>query len=79
MQQLTKSDRWMFSASDDSTMMKQIQATHAPDGREFDVTSIIYIIEDIMRHATPSIDAVLNVHIIAPLLASKMFLPVCHD
>ncbi|KAK4750702.1 hypothetical protein SAY87_004184 [Trapa incisa] len=49
-----------FSASDDSTMMKQIQATHAPDGRTVDVDPILSIIEGIFRHAAPSIDNVLN-------------------
>lgn len=51
----------MFSASDDTAMMKQIQATHAPDGREIEVKPIIQIIEDILRRATPNIDDVLNV------------------
>ncbi|KAL9434092.1 hypothetical protein AB3S75_028847 [Citrus x aurantiifolia] len=62
MQELfTRSQRRMFAASDDSAMMKQVQATHAPDGREVDVTPILSIIEDIFRRATPSdIDGVLN-------------------
>ncbi|KAF2316543.1 hypothetical protein GH714_041884 [Hevea brasiliensis] len=37
-QQLIKSDRSMLALSDESSMIKQIQATHAPDGREFDAT-----------------------------------------
>ncbi|KAK4778646.1 hypothetical protein SAY86_006174 [Trapa natans] len=49
-----------FSASDDSAMMKQIQATHAPDGRTVDVGPILSIIEGIFSHAAPSIDDVLN-------------------
>lgn len=61
MQKAMKSDHRMFSASDDSTMMKQIQATHAPDGRELDVRPILLVIEDILRRATPSIDGVLHV------------------
>ncbi|KAI9173833.1 hypothetical protein LWI28_007291 [Acer negundo] len=61
MQQLNRSDRMMFSASDDSAMMKQIQATHTPDGREVDVNPVLHIIEDILQRATPSnIDGVLN-------------------
>lgn len=52
-----------FSASDDSAMMRQIQATHAPDGRTVDVGPILSIIEGIFRHAAPSIDNVLNVRI----------------
>ncbi|XP_030458070.1 protein SIEVE ELEMENT OCCLUSION B-like [Syzygium oleosum] len=50
----------MFAASDDSAMMKQIQATHSPDGRVVDVKPILGLIESIFRHATPGIDGVLN-------------------
>lgn len=50
----------MFSSSDDSAMMKQIQSTHCPDGREVDVKPIIHIIEYILHRVTPSIDGVLN-------------------
>ncbi|XP_039133211.1 protein SIEVE ELEMENT OCCLUSION B-like [Dioscorea cayenensis subsp. rotundata] len=42
-------------SSDDSTVMKQITATHAPDGREVDVMPILHIVEDIMQRATPSL------------------------
>ncbi|XP_031273238.1 protein SIEVE ELEMENT OCCLUSION B-like [Pistacia vera] len=48
-------ERHMFSTSDDNAMMKQVQATHAPDGREFAVKPLLYIIEDIFRRATPSV------------------------
>lgn len=51
----------MFSSSDDGAMMKQIQATHAPDGREVDAGPILHIIEDILRRALPTIDGVLHV------------------
>lgn len=50
----------MFAASDDSAMMKQIQATHTPDGREVDVKPILGLIESLFRHATPGIDGVLS-------------------
>ncbi|KAL5748229.1 hypothetical protein ACOSQ2_025526 [Xanthoceras sorbifolium] len=60
MQQLNRSERMMFSAADDSAMMKQIQATHSPDGREVDVKPILHILEDILRRSTPTIDGVLN-------------------
>jgi hypothetical protein len=69
-QQLMKSDRRMFSASDDNAMMKQIQATHSPDGREVDVKPILGIIEDILGRALSSIDGVLQV-----LLVSFSLLP----
>lgn len=54
--QMARADRRMFAASDDSTMLKQIQATHAPDGRDVDVRPILEIIEDVFKRATPSIE-----------------------
>ncbi|KAH9776517.1 protein SIEVE ELEMENT OCCLUSION B [Citrus sinensis] len=51
---LARSKGRMLSATDDSAMMKQVQASHAPDGREVDVRPILSIIEDIFRRATPS-------------------------
>ncbi|KAF5940034.1 hypothetical protein HYC85_021201 [Camellia sinensis] len=33
-------------------MKEQIQATHSPDGREFDIKLLLYVIEDILHHAT---------------------------
>ena len=47
--------------NDDSTMMKQIQATHTPDGREVEVKPIVQVIEDILSRATPDIDGALHV------------------
>ncbi|KAI9087650.1 hypothetical protein K1719_030520 [Acacia pycnantha] len=44
-------ERKMFSTSDDTAMMKQVQATHAPDGREVDVRPVLQIIEEILIHA----------------------------
>lgn len=41
----------MFAASDDSAMMKQIHATHAPDGRELDAKPLLNIVEDIFLRA----------------------------
>lgn len=38
----------MFSTSDDSAMMKQVQSTHAPDGREIDVKPLIQIVDEIL-------------------------------
>lgn len=51
----------MFVASDDSAMMKEIKATHSPDGRVVDTKPILGLIESIFRHATLFIDGVLNV------------------
>lgn len=51
-QQLIKSDRGMVSMSDDNVMMKQIIATHTPDGREVDVKPLFFLVEDILNRAT---------------------------
>ncbi|KAI8541393.1 hypothetical protein RHMOL_Rhmol08G0056700 [Rhododendron molle] len=59
MQQLIKSDRSMFMASDDNAMLKQIQATHSPDGRDIDVKPILHIVEDILSRATLTVDSIL--------------------
>lgn len=47
----SRGDRHFFSSSDDNAMMKQIQATHAPDGREVEVKPFLHIIEDIFKRA----------------------------
>ncbi|KAH7670650.1 Sieve element occlusion C-terminal protein [Dioscorea alata] len=52
--QLIKGERHLFSSSDDSVVMKQIMATHAPDSREVDVRPILHIVEDILQRANPS-------------------------
>ncbi|KAF7135501.1 hypothetical protein RHSIM_Rhsim08G0047800 [Rhododendron simsii] len=59
MQQLIKSDRRMIMASDDSVMLKQIQATHNPDGRDIDVKPILNLVEDILSRATMTVDSIL--------------------
>ncbi|CAN1273106.1 Protein SIEVE ELEMENT OCCLUSION B [Linum perenne] len=62
--QLIKNDRGgMLSMSDDNVMMKQVQATHAPDGREVDVRPLLNLVQDILNRATLQLDT--------PLLATK--------
>ncbi|KAJ9152817.1 hypothetical protein P3X46_026336 [Hevea brasiliensis] len=58
-QQLIKSDRSMLALSDESSMIKQIQATHAPDGREFDVRPLLNVVEDILNRATLQVESTL--------------------
>ena len=53
--QKMRRERSMFSSSDDTAMMKQIQATHAPDGREFPVKPLLHIVEDIFLRAAPAL------------------------
>ncbi|BAT79437.1 hypothetical protein LR48_Vigan04g070100 [Vigna angularis] len=43
-----RKERRMFSTSDDSAMTKQVQTTHAPDGREIDVKPILQIVDEIL-------------------------------
>ncbi|TXG56164.1 hypothetical protein EZV62_017477 [Acer yangbiense] len=55
MQQL-RLDRHMFATSDDQyEMLKQVEATHAPDGRQFALKPLLYIIDDIFQRAAPSV------------------------
>ncbi|OVA17625.1 Sieve element occlusion [Macleaya cordata] len=53
-QQLMRSERHLFSTSDDNVITKQIQATHAPDGREVDVMPILHLLEDLFERANPT-------------------------
>ncbi|KAI4343680.1 hypothetical protein L6164_011000 [Bauhinia variegata] len=46
-----KKERSIFPTPDDTAMMKQVRATHAPDGREIVVNPIIQLIEGILIHA----------------------------
>ncbi|KAJ7957669.1 Protein SIEVE ELEMENT OCCLUSION B like, partial [Quillaja saponaria] len=55
-----RGNRHLFSASDDNVMVKQILATHAPDDRNFDVTPLLHIVEDIFHRATPA-DSPVNI------------------
>ncbi|KAL8230093.1 hypothetical protein R6Q57_014993 [Mikania cordata] len=50
---LAKGDRYMFSSSDDNAMMKNILATHSPDGTVFETLPFLKIIEDIIHGAHP--------------------------
>lgn len=59
--QMVRRDRGMFAASDDIAMMKQLHATHAPDGRELEIVPILHIIEALMRHVAPGNDGVISV------------------
>ncbi|XP_057983245.1 protein SIEVE ELEMENT OCCLUSION B [Malania oleifera] len=46
----------IFMMSDDNVMMKQIEATHQPDGRELFVRPLLQLVEDIFVLATRTID-----------------------
>ncbi|XP_058195108.1 protein SIEVE ELEMENT OCCLUSION B-like [Rhododendron vialii] len=59
-QQQSRGDRGLFTTSDDNVMMKQIMATHTPDGREFDVKPLLHVVEDVMHRATPIVPGTAN-------------------
>jgi hypothetical protein len=48
----------MLSLSDED--MKQIKATHVPDGQEVDIKPLLYIIDDILNRATLNPDALIT-------------------
>lgn len=56
-QKLIKFDRLKFSMSEDIAMVKQIEATHEPDGLEFDVKHLLHLVEQIFTSATLKTDA----------------------
>ncbi|KAH7851801.1 hypothetical protein Vadar_016645 [Vaccinium darrowii] len=58
MHQLIKGDRTMLMTSDDTVMLRQIQATHYPDDRRIDVKPILQLVEDILSRATLSVDSI---------------------
>ncbi|KVH88937.1 hypothetical protein Ccrd_024684 [Cynara cardunculus var. scolymus] len=70
-----RSDRNMFSASDDNAMMKHIVATHSPDGTLFNVRPLIQIIEDIMQRVDPvaAVDATAHLHVHAHATTTELF------
>lgn len=43
--------------NDDTTMIKQIHATHAPDGREVEVKPIVQVIEEVVKRCSPVLGA----------------------
>lgn len=49
-----RKERRLFSTSDDNAMMKQVQGTHAPDGREVDVNPILHIVHEILIRSLAS-------------------------
>lgn len=52
---LIKGDRHLYAKSDDSVVVKQILATHSPDGRDIDTMPLLKLVEDILQRATPTV------------------------
>lgn len=59
---LIKGDRHLFSTSDDSAVIRQIVATHSPDGRDVDTRPLMRLIEDILRRATPTVVVAVDIY-----------------
>ncbi|OMO69209.1 hypothetical protein COLO4_29199 [Corchorus olitorius] len=61
LQPIAGDQKLKFSTSDDTVMLKQIQAVHIPDGRDINVRPLLSIVEDIFNRAdsivTPSMQA----------------------
>lgn len=56
-----RGDRHLYSSSDDTAMLNQLRATHAPDGRDIDVKLLLRIIEDILDRAPPTVHSSVQV------------------
>lgn len=52
---LAKSERHVFSSSDDAAVLKEILASHTPDGIEVDVRPLLHVVEDVLQRSTPTV------------------------
>ncbi|TXG56163.1 hypothetical protein EZV62_017476 [Acer yangbiense] len=68
-----RQDCHMFATSDDNVMLKQVEATHAHDGRQFVVKPLLDIIEDIFHSASPSVPGFGSTQTQLDLLDDKAF------
>ncbi|KAF9671640.1 hypothetical protein SADUNF_Sadunf12G0068600 [Salix dunnii] len=55
MNQVIPNEIWVSLESEDSTTMKAVRASHAPDGRKVDVKPMLRIIDNILLRAAPAI------------------------
>ncbi|XP_050270978.1 protein SIEVE ELEMENT OCCLUSION B-like [Quercus robur] len=60
MNQLIRGDRSMLTLSDDNVLVSHILGSHSPDGRDVDVKPLLRLVEDILRRATLTPDALLT-------------------
>ncbi|XP_040959959.1 protein SIEVE ELEMENT OCCLUSION B [Gossypium hirsutum] len=58
-QQSMRNEHWMF----DDAMNERIRSTHVPDGRVVDVTSVLQVTRNVLRHIIPNINLSMNGHI----------------
>ena len=50
----------MLALSDDNVLVSHILGSHTPDGRDVDVKPLLRLVEDILRRATLTPDALLT-------------------
>ncbi|KAK8361034.1 hypothetical protein V6Z12_A03G011500 [Gossypium hirsutum] len=58
-QQSMRNEHWMF----DDAMNERIRSTHVPDGRVVDVTPVLQVTRNVLRHIIPNINLSMNGHI----------------
>ncbi|PPS13115.1 hypothetical protein GOBAR_AA07541 [Gossypium barbadense] len=58
-QQSMRNEHWMF----DDAMNELIRSTHVPDGRVVDVTPVLQVTRNVLRHIIPNINLSMNGHI----------------
>ena len=59
----SRANRHLFSASDDSSMTKQIRATHAPVNGHIDVRPLLSVVEHILNCAASLIPGIAQVSV----------------
>jgi len=57
----SRATRNIFSASDDTTMTKNIRATHAPDDRHVEVRPLLNVVQDILHRVASLIPDIVQV------------------
>lgn len=58
MYQLIPREIWASLESEGSALLKEVQATHTPDGRKVDVKPLLRIIDSILLRATTPVSIV---------------------
>lgn len=58
----SRASRHIFSASDDTTMTKNVRATHAPDDRHVEVRPLLNVVQDIFLRVASLIPDIVKVY-----------------
>jgi len=71
----SRPSRHIFSASDDTTMTKNIRATHAPVDGHIGVRPLLHVVQDIFHRAASLIPGIVQVYIfVFPLPLSRNYI-----